>query len=323
MGNYVPEQLSRGITLNRCFFNSFGHVAVAATASHVRILYSSSRNKLPLLAFVVFLFLSALSPSTVFGKDRLPYGGEATAQGNGPVKAWYERPTTRYDHGVLGDAIEGGSLVVLDEVGRKYELVLPETYVFEDITPRIADLDGDGQNEVVTIRTKLTAGAAIAVYQLQDGKLVEKASTQPIGAPHRWLSIAGIGDFLGDGHREIAVVKTPHIAGVLEILSLRGDKLVRLYTPQLGYSTHFIGAHFVSLAVVGQNAGDGASRLILPTQGRDRIVVLDLRKGVVVVSSHALPARLTEPLRLIEPGRVEATLETGKTLVIDLSSDGR
>jgi hypothetical protein len=271
--------------------------------------------------FILLLIsLMALS-SEVVGKDRLPYGGEAEAKGNGPVRAWYEQPTKRYNHGVLGDAIEGGSLVVLDNAGRKYELVLPDAFVFEDITPRIADLDGDGQNEVITIRTKLTAGAAIAVYQLQGDKLVEKASTPPLGTPHRWLSIAGIADFLGEGHREIAVVKTPHIGGVLEVLSLQANKLVRLYPPQLGYSTHFIGAPFVSLAAVGDVSGDGAAKLVLPNQKRDRVIVLDLRKGVVVVSSHNLPARIAQPLRLLEQGRLEATLETGKTVIVDLSKD--
>ena len=285
------------------------------------VFLESSENKLMRPRLILLLIPLMFLSSEVVGKDRLHYGGVAEAQGNGPVRAWYEQPTKRYDHGVLGDAIEGGSLVVLDNAGRKYELVLPEAFVFEDITPRIADLDGDGQNEVITIRTKLTAGAAIAVYQLQGDKLVEKASTPPLGAPHRWLSIAGIGDFLGDGHREIAVVKTPHIGGVLEVLSLQANKLVSLYTPQLGYSTHFIGARFVSLADVGDVSGDGVSNLVLPNQKRDRIIVLDLRKGVVVVSSHNLPARIAQPLRLLEQGRLEATLETGKTVIVDLSKD--
>ena len=271
--------------------------------------------------FIFLLIPLMVLSSEVIAKDRLPHGGEAEAQGNGPVRAWYEQPTKRYDHGVLGDAIEGGSLVVLDGAGRKYELVLPEAFVFEDVTPRIADLDGDGQNEVITIRTKLTAGAAVAVYQLQGDKLVEKASTPPLGTPHRWLSIAGIGDFLGDGHRQIAVVKTPHIGGVLEILSLQANRLVRLYAPQLGYSTHFIGARFVSLAAVGDVRGDGVSKLVLPNQSRDRVIVLNLRKGVDVLSSHDLPARVAQPLRLLGQGRLEATLETGKTVIVDLSKD--
>ncbi len=74
----------------------------------------------------------------------LPDGFVATAQTGDIRKAWYGRPTGRYAHGVLGDAIEGGSLVVVTDNGRKREFVLPENQVFEDITPRIRDLDGDG-----------------------------------------------------------------------------------------------------------------------------------------------------------------------------------
>lgn len=268
------------------------------------------------LLLVPLMFASVAA----FGQERLPHGGVAEVKGKGPVRAWYERPTTRYDHGVLGDAIEGGSLVVIDDAGRRHELVLPDAYVFEDITPRIADLDGDGQNEVVAIRTKLTAGSAVAVYQLQGGKLVERASTAPLGSSHRWLSIAGIGDFRGTGRREIAIVKTPHIGGILELLSLQDDKLVRLYPPQTGYSTHYIGARFVSLAYTGDVTGDGHVKLVLPSQNRTRIAVLDLKKGVDVLSSHDLPARLAQPLRSLGQGRLEATLETGKTVIVDVSN---
>lgn len=267
-------------------------------------------------SIIFCLFLFALT-SNAIGKDRLPDGGTAEAKGNGPVRAWYGKPTKRYDHGVLGDAIEAGSLVVVDSAGRKFEVVLSKDFVFEDITPRIADLDGDGENEVITIRTKLNAGAAVAIYGLRDDRLVETASTTPIGSPHRWLSIAGIGNFLGRGRLEIAVVKTPHIGGLLEILDLQTNRLVSLYPPQAGYSTHFIGAGFVSLAAVEDIERYGFSRLALPNQSRDRIIILDLRKGVDIVSSHSLPARVTRPLRLSREGRLEVDLETGKTFTVD------
>ena len=267
----------------------------------------------------IFALLSIALISKSHGESRLPDGGTAEAKGNGPVRAWYERPTKRYDHGVLGDAIEAGSLVVVDSAGRKYEVVLSSAFVFEDITPRIADLDGDGDNEVITIRTKLNAGAAVAIYGLRNDKLVEKASTTTIGSPHRWLSIAAIGNFLGRGRREIAVVKTPHIGGLLEILDLQTNRLVSIYPPQAGYSTHFIGARFVSLAAVEDIERDGFSRLVLPNQSRDRIAILDMRKGIDVVSSYSLPARVTRPLRLSRSGRVEVDLETGQTFIIDHS----
>ncbi len=115
-------------------------------------------------------------------------------------------------------------MIAIDEERRRDELVLPQTRVFEDITPRLADLDGDGRNEVVAIRTDVSAGAAVAVYHMVDGKLKERAATAPLRLANRWLSLAAIADFRGDGRRQIAVVKTPHIGGILEILALRGGR---------------------------------------------------------------------------------------------------
>ena len=250
--------------------------------------------------------------------DRLPDGGVTKATGQGPVQAWFGRPTDRYDHGVLGDAIEGGSLVVLDEAGNQHELVLPERYVFEDITPRLVDLDGDGRNEVIAIRSDVAAGASVAVYQLTAGKLTEAAATAPIGTRHRWLSIAGIADYTGNGRQEIAVVRTPHIGGVLELLAWKGRQLVSLHDPQAGYSTHFIGSRDVSLAVSSDLTGDGTAELVLPNQARTRILVLSFNEGTEVLWMQDLPARIERPVQVLAQRRIAVPLETGETLRIDL-----
>lgn len=245
------------------------------------------------------LFGGALAlTSGAAAQERLPDGGVAVAAGGGAVRAWYGRPTGRYAHGVLGDAVEGGSLVVLDEAGRRHELVLPERYVFEDITPRIADLDGDRRNEIVTIRTDASAGAAVAVYDISGGQLVERAATDPIGRPNRWLSIAGIASFTNPSTREIAVVKTPHIGGVLELLALRGDRLVSLYAPVRGYTSHVIGSRILSLAGIGDLTGDGISELALPDQSLMRIDVLGFVDGVKRLASRDLPAPLGQPVEM-------------------------
>jgi|GEM_PF-6245890 len=78
------------------------------------------------------------------------------------VYAQYAEPTERYGHGVLGDRIEAGQLVVVvDSVF--YELTLTSDYVFEDISPRMYDVDGDNELEFITIRTHVTQGAGIAI----------------------------------------------------------------------------------------------------------------------------------------------------------------
>lgn len=249
-------------------------------------------------------------------QDRLTEGGAAEAPGRGPVRAWYGRPTSRYAHGVLGDAIEGGSLIAIDDAGRRLELVLPERFVFEDMTPRLADLDGDGRNEIVTIRTSLSEGAAVAVYALRRGRLVEHAAIAPIGIPNRWLSIAGIADFTGDGRREIAIVKTPHIGGVLEVLSLRDDRIVSLYPPRPGYSTHVIGSSIQTLAGVGDVTGDGRAELALPDQSRRKLFVLRFGSRIETVLELDLPARIDRQMQVVRTGRISVPLETGEALLV-------
>lgn len=264
----------------------------------------------------VFALLLSVCPPIASAQDRLPDGGTAQAAGKGVVQAWYARPTDRYPHGVLGDAIEGGSLVAVDDARRQFELVLPAGEVFEDITPRIADLDGDGRNEVVTIRSALRAGASVAIYEIAEEGLVERAATEPLGRPNRWLSIAAIADFRGNGARQIAIVKTPHIGGVLELLALQGDKLVSLYPPQPGYSTHVIGSRILSLAGVGDLDGDRAAELAVPDQGRRRLIVLRFGTEVETVFSRDLPARIAGAIQLHGGKRIAVPLETGETLTL-------
>ena len=264
----------------------------------------------PLAALLLLVPLS-----TAQAQNRLPDGGVAELTGRGVVRAWYGQPTDRYSHGVLGDAIEGGSLIAVDDTGRQTEFVLPVTQVFEDVTPRIADLDGDGQNEVITIRSDLSTGASVAVYEVAGEHLVERASTAPLGRPNRWLSIAGIADFRGDGSRQVAIVKTPHIGGVLELLALKGDALVSLYPPVSGYSTHIIGSRVLSLAGVGDLDFDGAAELTLPDQSRRRLVVLRFGASIQSVFSLDLPARVGGAVRIIGNERIAIPLETGRKLI--------
>ena len=57
------------------------------------------------------------------------------------TSASYGAPTDRYAHGVLGDAIEWGTLELKSVAGPTYKIVLPQTRVFEDTEPRLVDID--------------------------------------------------------------------------------------------------------------------------------------------------------------------------------------
>ncbi len=46
-------------------------------------------------------------------------------------KAWYTQPTKRYGHGILGDSVEGGALIVETMNGSTVKYELLKTEVFE------------------------------------------------------------------------------------------------------------------------------------------------------------------------------------------------
>jgi hypothetical protein len=112
------------------------------------------------------------------------------------ARAWFAEPTTRYDHGVLGDAIEAGALAIETRDGKLNSMRVKDDAVFEDIEPRLADLDGDGRDEAIVVKSYLKRGAALAVIGLRKGRDGVRydilAETPPLGGPHRWLNPAGI-----------------------------------------------------------------------------------------------------------------------------------
>ena len=64
--------------------------------------------------------------------------------------------------------------------------------VFEDRKPRLADLDGDGTDEIIVVRSYLDRGAALSIVKLKAEGLEIVAETPAIGRANRWLNPAGI-----------------------------------------------------------------------------------------------------------------------------------
>ena len=166
------------------------------------------------------------------------------------VYAQYAQPTTRYRHGILGDTVEAGQLVAWRD-GIVCAHTLGEQYVFEDLRPRLFDVDGDGALELVAIRSHAARGAGIAIYKIAAGALVEWAWVEEIGTSSRWLNIAAIYDLDGDGAVELAWIQTPHIGGTLRVARIeRGGLTVLDEASQ--YSNHAIGERNLCLSVVAQ-----------------------------------------------------------------------
>ena len=223
----------------------------------------------------LLLVILALSPIS-FASELIPHAEHAEKTGQGIVNAYYACPTDRYAHGVLGDRIEAGCLIVEDHEGTIQKLVLPQRLVFEDITPRIADINQDGKNDVVTVRSDAALGAALVIYQLDTaGSLEVLAETPPIGTAFRWLAPAGIDDFNNDGAPDIAYVETPHLGGLLRFVTYRNGGLSEIGS-QRGYSNHRIGDSRVSHSRVYDYDKDGTNDLALPGFGWDSIKIVTL-----------------------------------------------
>lgn len=200
---------------------------------------------------------------------------QVSISADGTVYAQYAQPTEKYGHGILGDAVEALQLVVVRN-GETYTLSLNDQYVFEDIQPRLFDVDEDGELEFVTIRSNVNAGAGIAIYKIEDQALVEFATVAEVGSAFRWLNIAAIYDLDGDGILELAWVQTPHIGGILRVAKLERGLLTVLAESSF-YSNHAIGQRNLCLSIVSQT--DSGPMLYLPTQDRSQIAGFQFADG--------------------------------------------
>ena len=247
-------------------------------------------------------YAGAMAESGAPAPDGLPDGLVATADGDIRA-AWYVGPTRRYAHGILGDAIEASALRVETADGAELTYDLPTNMVFEDRTPRIVDLDGDGQNEVIAIRASTTEGGGVAVYALREGRLAEVAANEFIGRRNRWLNIAAIADITGDGRKDIVYVRTPHIGGMLRLF--RYDDGLRFVSEIDGFSNHAIGAREQRLSAVADIDGDGDMEIAVPSGSRATMRIIDFKDGLIEVASINLPARVEGPV-LAEGAGAEA-----------------
>lgn len=206
------------------------------------------------------------------------------------VAATYSDPTTRYPHGVLGDDIEYGTLRVTVEarIGNDqsllnayksftYELTNPDFLVWEDTEPRLWDVTGDGEPEVVVVQSHKDRGARLVVLGLVDGKPALIADTPFIGTPNRWLAPVAAVDLESDGVIEIAYVDRPHLAKVLRIWRFEDGDFYEAAQIE-GLSNHLIGDDFIQGGA--RDCGDGPQLItananwtyIMATQVRDDMI---------------------------------------------------
>lgn len=245
--------------------------------------------------------VAALQPLPEQAAQRIP-NSQAVAGRHDVAWAWLGSPTLRYPHRALGSATHAASVhaLVRSRSGRwqSAELSLPLHRVYEDLVPRIVDLDRDGSEEIVLVEADVLRGASLVVLGIDhtaDGPaLVERARSAFAGTPFRWLNPVGVADFDADGQLDLALVLTPHIGGALQLLHYRPPSLV-LFARALDVSNHRMGAVEQDLTVIVQAAGQ-----------RPTVVVPDMTLRALHALRWDAPGRWTELSDVMPlPGRIE------------------
>jgi hypothetical protein len=194
------------------------------------------------------------------------------------VSARYDGPTTRYPHGVLGDDIEYDTLVVRLSDGREISARWAQDIVFEDLSPRVVDVDGDGAPEVVVVESHETQGARLAIWGIRDGALAQIAATPHIGTRFRWLAPVAVADLDGDGRVELAYVDRPHLAKVLRVWRYGADGALTQVASAEGLTNHRIGWDYIAGGL--RNCGQGPE-MVLADAGWANVVAVRLADGAL------------------------------------------
>ena len=89
----------------------------------------------------------------------------------GQWKAVFDLPTDRYGHAVLGNTPEWGRLCVSRD-SLTHCVELPQDQVFEDLVPRLVDVDLDGGLDAVAVESDQSYGASLVVYLWREAELI-------------------------------------------------------------------------------------------------------------------------------------------------------
>ena len=241
-------------------------------------------------------------PSEAFKRpkhDSVQHDGMLARGKRNIAAAWFSGPVDRYRHSPFGTDKHPSVLTVSMADHRVLRLPLPPDSVFEDRVPRIVDIDGDGQDEIVVIRSYMKKGSALAIVSAAGGQLAILAETPAIGVPFRWLNPVGFADFDGDGKIDIALVVTPHAMGELQIWSKDGRTL-ELIAKQEDVSNHVNGSDQMGLSAIADFNGDGIADIALPSMDRRTLRFFTFKGGNARELGEApLPAPAAEDFVLV------------------------
>lgn len=194
-----------------------------------------------------------------------------------PLAAEYRQPTDRYPHNIMGSLsahttleLQLGACPTCTGQTQRLTATLPDDLVFEDFAPRLVDTNGDGISEVLVVESHQQQGARLALWEVQQGRLVRGASTAFIGTRFRWLAPIGVADFWGQGTPLMAYVEKPHLDKVMRLVRREGDRLVLVETVP-NVTNHLIGQTSVQSRI--ESCPEGP-RILLLSANAQRVLAV-------------------------------------------------
>ena len=269
----IPEQLAPGtppvFTVNA--FGAFLEQDAPADASPLTH---------PVRVGERIIYISTGGDIVLLGDDseellRLPLGALPDARivvsRDGLAAIYVGATDQRYVHGIMGDALEGAALMILDAANGVVPTIidLGGDEVFEGLSPIWADVDGDGVDDLITTVSFGGGGAQARVYRAADGSAL--ASGPAIGQSGRWRHLLAWGAFGPNGENELVEVLTPHIGGIVGFYRYDGGDALEILARRDGYTSHVINSRNLDMAVAGDFDGDGQAEIVIPNQSRTLI----------------------------------------------------
>ena len=184
---------------------------------------------------------------------------------------FYSEPTDMYRHEVLGDVFEAKSITLMETAPEPRivsTIQASEEAVFEGTAPIWADLDGDGQREIVATESDVFEGSRLVLFSEAGERLAEGP---PVGQAYAWRHQIAVARFGANGETEIAAVLTPHLGGIIEYYRWQGNKL-DIVAQVPGYSSHVISSRNLDMSVAGDFDNDNHIELLIPTWDRKQLV---------------------------------------------------
>ena len=159
-------------------------------------------------------------------------------------------------------------------------ITLDEIYEeFEDLAPRLYDVDQNGTQEAVVIESHATQGARLAIYAASG--LMD--ATPYIGRRNRWLAPFAAADIDGDGKIEVAFIDRPHLAKVLRIWRYDDGEFFEVGNLE-PLTNHRIGQDFIQGGV--RDCGNGPE-LIMANGSWSDVTSVTVRNNEMFVTEIA------------------------------------